>query len=323
MTFTGPTAHRSSCRIPASGTLPRAPVMLAATFRTGQADHALMAAIERASAEPRPSHPIALGPLTPADAETLDRRRRCRAERERLYEASGGNPFYLLQLARMTGDSGAGRAPPRATACPRRSSAAIIGELDALSAPARRLAEAAAVAGDPFELDLAMAAAGDGRRGSARGARRADRPATSCDPPRCRAGSTSAIRSCGAPSTSPARPGRGLPRTSAAPTRSRRAAPRPPHARTTSSTPHAMATWRRSQCCARPARRRRTARRRARRAGSGSRSACCPRARRAQTRVELLMALAERRPPPGGSRTAVLRCSRHRPDARRRTSRCT
>jgi DNA-binding CsgD family transcriptional regulator len=37
---------------------------------------------------------------------------------------------------------------------------AIVGELDALSTPGRRLAEAAAVAGDPFELDLAAATAG-------------------------------------------------------------------------------------------------------------------------------------------------------------------
>src|SRR6201986_2271073 len=39
-------------------------------------------------------------------------------------------------------------------------SAAIIGELDALSATTRSLAEAAAVAGDPFELDLAATTAG-------------------------------------------------------------------------------------------------------------------------------------------------------------------
>ena len=41
-------------------------------------------------------------------------------------------------------------------------SAAIVAELDALAAPPRRLAEAAAVAGDPFELDVAIAAAGMG-----------------------------------------------------------------------------------------------------------------------------------------------------------------
>ena len=38
--------------------------------------------------------------------------------------------------------------------------AAIAGELDGLSAPARRFAEAAAVAGDPFDVDLAVATGG-------------------------------------------------------------------------------------------------------------------------------------------------------------------
>ena len=42
---------------------------------------------------------------------------------------------------------------------PEAIAAAILGELDALSAPARRLAEASAVAGDPFDLDLAIATA--------------------------------------------------------------------------------------------------------------------------------------------------------------------
>src|SRR5256885_6710850 len=45
-------------------------------------------------------HPVALGPLTPADASTLIAGVGG-AERDRLYEESGGNPFYLLQLALM------------------------------------------------------------------------------------------------------------------------------------------------------------------------------------------------------------------------------
>ena len=44
--------------------------------------------------------------------------------------------------------------------CPSAVVAAIVRELDGLSVPARRLAEAGAVAGRPFELDLALAAAG-------------------------------------------------------------------------------------------------------------------------------------------------------------------
>jgi ATP/maltotriose-dependent transcriptional regulator MalT len=134
---------------------PRARVILAATLRTGQADRALVAAIDRAAAEAGTIEQITLGPLAPADARSLidpvgD------AVSERIYEASGGNPFYLLELARMT------RAAPDADAAavPDAISAAIAGELDALAPDPRRLAESAATAGDPFELDLALATAG-------------------------------------------------------------------------------------------------------------------------------------------------------------------
>ena len=60
---------------------------------------------------------------------------------------SGGNPFYIEQLVR------AGAALPGGVA------EAIAGELRALDDPQRRLLEGAAVAGDPFEPELAAAAA--------------------------------------------------------------------------------------------------------------------------------------------------------------------
>jgi DNA-binding CsgD family transcriptional regulator/tetratricopeptide (TPR) repeat protein len=137
---------------------PRAAVMLAATFRSGQADHALVAAIERASADAGIVQTIPLGPLAPADARTLIEGVGG-PEAERLYEASGGNPFYLLQLALMTGD-GNGQSARGSANVPDAISAAIVSELDALSTTPHRLAEAAAVAGDPFELDLAVETAG-------------------------------------------------------------------------------------------------------------------------------------------------------------------
>ena len=63
----------------------------------------------------------------------------------------------------MAGDSdGPSAAPGGSDGVPEAISAAIIGELDALSTTARRLAEAAAVAGDPFELDLAATTGGMG-----------------------------------------------------------------------------------------------------------------------------------------------------------------
>jgi ATP/maltotriose-dependent transcriptional regulator MalT len=137
---------------------PRGPVMVAATLRSGQADRALVATLERAIKEAEVVHPISLGPLTRADARTLVAGVGG-ADRERIYETSGGNPFYLLQLALMSDRDRDGSSASRGSdGVPEAVSAAIIGELDALSTTARRMAEAAAVAGDPFELDLASAA---------------------------------------------------------------------------------------------------------------------------------------------------------------------
>src|SRR3954452_11906439 len=61
-----------------------------------------------------------------------------------VYDAAGGNPFYLEQLARV--GALADGAPPAVAA-------AIEAELAALSGEARALLDAAAVAGDPFDLD--------------------------------------------------------------------------------------------------------------------------------------------------------------------------
>jgi DNA-binding CsgD family transcriptional regulator len=137
---------------------PQAAVMIVGSFRTGQADPALVTAVEAATREGAVEH-IELGPLDPNDAEKLID---SAPDGGRLYEQSGGNPFYLLQLARsdsgspgsaLTRRDGDGAVPPSVAA-------SIAGELDRLSPGARALADAAAVAGDPFELDLAVATAG-------------------------------------------------------------------------------------------------------------------------------------------------------------------
>ncbi|HXF31897.1 MAG TPA: AAA family ATPase [Solirubrobacterales bacterium] len=80
--------------------------------------------------------------LLPAD---LDARLR-----ERLLDTAAGNPLFLEQLARHSGDQDV----------PETLAAAVRGELAPLSAAGRELAEGAAIAGDPFELDVAVAAAG-------------------------------------------------------------------------------------------------------------------------------------------------------------------
>ena len=138
---------------------PRCSTLVAFAFRAGHVDRALEATIAAAVRGSAAVHEIALGPLGRADARTLIEATGP-AEDDRLYRASGGNPFYLLQLTRMTGerDQTAGAGDGRC-GVPAAVIAAIVGELDDLSVPARRLCEAAAVAGDPFELDLAAATA--------------------------------------------------------------------------------------------------------------------------------------------------------------------
>jgi DNA-binding CsgD family transcriptional regulator len=135
---------------------PDAAVMIVGSFRTGQADPALVAAVEAATREGAVEH-LELGPLEPGDAEKL---LGSRPADQRVYEQSGGNPFYLVQLARSdAGSRGSGHSATDG-GVPQSVMASIAGELDGLSEGARLLADAAAVAGDPFELDLAVAAAG-------------------------------------------------------------------------------------------------------------------------------------------------------------------
>jgi DNA-binding NarL/FixJ family response regulator len=133
---------------------PQAPVMVAMALRSGQGDPAVVKAIgdiQRSSIV----QTIELGPLTKesvrqlvGDLEGLDV--------ERLHHESGGNPFFALQLARA-GAGEADTAPDGGLGVPPSVARAITGELEALSPAARTLAEAAAVVGDPFELDLAVA----------------------------------------------------------------------------------------------------------------------------------------------------------------------
>jgi predicted ATPase/DNA-binding CsgD family transcriptional regulator len=134
---------------------PMAAVMTIGSFRTGQADPALVTAVEAAAREGHVEH-MELGPLEKADADQLLNG----SGRAGLYEQSGGNPFYLLQLARTDGSGGPAAGPESGPGVPAGVAASIAGELDGLSPTARALADAAAVAGDPFELDLAAQTAG-------------------------------------------------------------------------------------------------------------------------------------------------------------------
>jgi DNA-binding NarL/FixJ family response regulator len=136
---------------------PDGPVLLAGSFRSGQLDVALLAAIEAAAQEPSVRW-LELGPLTAEQAGelvTVDDA----AVGARLYHESGGNPFYLLEMARSD-TRGPVRTAAVGIAAPPAVAAAIVRELQALSPSAEALARAAAVVGDPFDLDLVVATAG-------------------------------------------------------------------------------------------------------------------------------------------------------------------
>jgi len=126
-------------------------VLLAVTTREGQMPPVLAAAVGAALREERVV-PVALAPLTAAEAAEL-----VGDAAAAVYEQSGGNPFYLEQLARARSLAPAPSAPDDLV--PPAVAAALAAELAALSPEARRVLEAAAVAGDPFEPRLAAAVA--------------------------------------------------------------------------------------------------------------------------------------------------------------------
>ncbi len=157
---------------------PAAAVLLALAVRPRQLPQRLAAALERARREAGLTR-IELDVLTPGQARELLGGAVAAAQAAALYEESGGNPFYLQQLARAVGRAGgaasAAAEMSSAIGVPSAVAAALAGELAVLSGPARRVLEGAAVAGDPFEPELAAAADVSSRTGLARAIERADR----------------------------------------------------------------------------------------------------------------------------------------------------
>ena len=131
---------------------PCAPLLLALAFRPRQAPAPLL----RAGAAMR----VALGPLEREAAEALIAGRVPAAQRDELYELSGGNPLFLDALARQSGVGvrDGGHAWAADLAVPDAVLAALRDKLAALSPRALALARGAAVAGEPFTPELAAAA---------------------------------------------------------------------------------------------------------------------------------------------------------------------
>jgi len=138
-------------------------VLIALAVRPRQTPERLSAALERAHREGKLTR-IELRALSPVEARAFLGEGLDQAEAAALYEESGGNPFYLQQLARAleptTGHASAAAELSLAIEVPSAVAAALTEELALLSEPARLVLEGAAVAGDPFEPELAAAAAG-------------------------------------------------------------------------------------------------------------------------------------------------------------------
>ena len=135
---------------------PNAPVLLALGFRPGQAAQRLRAALSGSRARRlEPSH------LSEAEATELLDQIDAKSVAA-IYRHGGGNPFYLEQLGRARGGEALAAALDAVTdgaGVPAAVAGAIAGELESLSITSRTLLDAASVAGDPFEPDLAGAIA--------------------------------------------------------------------------------------------------------------------------------------------------------------------
>jgi ATP/maltotriose-dependent transcriptional regulator MalT len=135
---------------------PRGPVLLALAFRSGQVSPGLQAALEDADRDGALT-PLELAALTSDEADQLLDGSMGTAARAELHRQSGGNPFYLEELAEH-GDPVLGEVASNGepgTQVPKPVAAALERELGTLTGPSRLVAEGAAVAGETFDAELA------------------------------------------------------------------------------------------------------------------------------------------------------------------------
>jgi ATP/maltotriose-dependent transcriptional regulator MalT len=141
---------------------PDAAVLIALAVRPRQMAERLSGALERAYRAGALDR-LELGAFTRGEAREFLGEAVDDAASIDLYDESGGNPFYLEQLARTFGRApeGTATAPepsPEGLEVPPAVASALAEELALLSDSARLVLEGAAVAGDPFEPELAAAA---------------------------------------------------------------------------------------------------------------------------------------------------------------------
>jgi DNA-binding CsgD family transcriptional regulator len=131
---------------------PAAPVLFAVAAREGQLPERLALALVGAHRDDRVLA-LRLSPLSETEAAEL-----VGEAASAIYPQTGGNPFYLEQVARVSGAARFARGAVEESVPPA-VAAALAAELSALAPDARRLLDGAAVAGDPFEPALAAAVA--------------------------------------------------------------------------------------------------------------------------------------------------------------------
>ena len=128
-------------------------VLLGLGYRTGRAPAGLSSAL----AAPGVTM-LELGSLSEDECRSLAGGKLPAHRHAAIFSESGGNPFYALQLARaaqLPARSPSGDRVAMDAGVPRTVAAALVEELDALTAPARMLLDAGSIAGDPFEPELA------------------------------------------------------------------------------------------------------------------------------------------------------------------------
>ncbi len=141
---------------------PAAAVLIVLAARPNQVVTPLGSALERGLRDATLTR-ITLDPLTSEEAAAMLGQAHPDPRTAALYEDSGGNPFYLEQLARSPDQASrirsAGDVPVAGVQVPPMVAAAMTEELSRLSGGSRRVLEGASVASDPFEPELAAAAA--------------------------------------------------------------------------------------------------------------------------------------------------------------------
>lgn len=149
------------------GAVPNCLVIL--THRTARLPAVHAGALSRASRDGVLSA-LALGPLSLTEtAELLGDRVHSRAVSS-LHHECGGNPFYMQELARAGrpgGETAGPGQPGHGPEVPPLVQATLEQEIRAMSPVAQRLLHAAAVVGEPFDVDLAAEIGAIGRRDAA------------------------------------------------------------------------------------------------------------------------------------------------------------